>query len=143
MLVERGDYELISPNQAGTVYSKLLSSEDVLTDAQIFQRMGQVFAAPVLTGYLYRWREREGTDYAVNRPASVAFDLCLIGRSDGAILWKDRFEKTQKSLSENLFDFSTFVKSKGRWMRAEELAALGLDALVENLPTGREREKDS
>jgi hypothetical protein len=73
----------------------------------------------------------------------VAFDLCLVGRSEGVILWKDRFEKTQKSLSENLFDFSTFVKSKGRWMRAEELAALGLEALVQNLPPGREREKDA
>jgi hypothetical protein len=143
-LVERGDYELISPDQANAVYSKLLSSETVLTDAEIFQRMGRVLSADaVLTGYLYRWREREGTDYAVNRPASVAFDLCLISSLDGAVLWKDGFEKTQKSLSENLFDFSTFLKSKGRWMRAQELAAVGLAELVENLPTGTGREKGS
>ena len=142
-LVERGDYVLVAPDQAGTVYSKLLSSETVLTDAEIFQRMGRAFSADaVLTGYLYRWREREGTDYAVNRAASVAFDLCLISPLDGTVLWKDAFEKTQKSLSENLFDFRTFLKSKGRWMRAQELAAVGLAELVENLPTGTGKEKE-
>ena len=143
-LVERGDYDLVAPDQASTVYSKLLSSEPVLTDAEIFQRVGRGFSADaVLTGYLYRWREREGADFAVSRAASVAFDLCLISTLDGAVLWKDGFEKTQKSLSENLFDFSTFLKSKGRWMRAKELAAVGLAELVENLPTGTGREKES
>jgi hypothetical protein len=143
-LVERGDYELISPDQASTAYSKLLSFETVLTDQEIYQRMGRIFSADaVLTGYLYRWEERQGTDYAVNRPASVAFDLCLISSSDGAVLWKDGFEKTQKSLSENLFDFSTFLKSKGRWMRAQELAAVGLAELMENLPKGPGKEKGS
>jgi hypothetical protein len=143
-LVERGDYDLVPPDRASTVYSKLLSSEAVLTDAEIFQRVGRVLSADaVLTGYLYRWREREGTDYAVNRAASVAFDLCLISTSDGAVLWKDGFDKTQKSLSENLFDFRTFLKSKARWMRARELAAIGLAELVESLPTGTGRKKES
>jgi hypothetical protein len=143
-LVERGDYDLVAPDQASTVYSKLLSSEPVLTDAEIFQRVGRGFSADaVLTGYLYRWREREGADFAVSRAASVAFDLCLISTLDGAVLWKDGFEKTQKSLSENLFDFRTFLKSKARWMRAQELAAVGLAELVESLPTGTGRKKES
>jgi hypothetical protein len=143
-LVEKGAYELIPPGQASGVYSKLLSSDPVLTDAEILQRMGRAFSSDaVLSGYVYRWRERIGTDYAVNTPASVAFDLCLISSLDGAVLWKDRFDKTQKSLSENLFDFSTFLKSKGRWMRAQELAAVGLADLVENLPSGIGREKES
>jgi hypothetical protein len=143
-LVEKGAYELSPPGQASGVYSKLLSSDPVLTDAEILQRMGRAFSSDaVLSGYVYRWRERIGTDYAVNTPASVAFDLCLISSLDGAVLWKDRFDKTQKSLSENLFDFSTFLKSKGRWMRAQELAAVGLADLVENLPSGIGREKES
>lgn len=143
-LAKRGAYQLISPDQASGVYSKLLSSDPVLTDAEIFQRMGRAFSSDaVLTGYVYRWREREGTDYAVNTAASVAFNLYLISSLDGAVLWKDRFEKTQKSLSENLFDFSTFLKSKGRWMRAQELADVGLAELVENLTSDTLRERDS
>jgi hypothetical protein len=71
----------------------------------------------------------------------VAFDLYLISVGDGAILWKARFDKTQISLSENLFDIQTFLKAKGRWMTAGELASLGLTEVVETFPRG-EKEKE-
>ncbi|MGD2126667.1 MAG: hypothetical protein PVG99_11345 [Desulfobacteraceae bacterium] len=142
-LVQTGRYQLISPSQAKGVFSRLLSSEAVMGDIEMFQKIGQAFSSDAtLTGHVYRWREREGTDYAVNLPASVAFDLYLISSDDGAIIWKGRFDKTQQSLTENLFDFGTFLKGKGKWMRAEELAAMGLAGLVEKLPAGKREGKD-
>jgi len=64
----------------------------------------------------------------------VAFDLYLMSTEEGTILWKARFDKTQFSLSENLFDLQTFLKAKGRWMTAEELAEIGLTGFVETFP---------
>ena len=112
-------------------------------DLEVFQEIGKAYSADaVLTGYVYRWREREGTEYAVNRPASVAFDLYLIKTDDGVIIWKGRFEKAQQSLSENLFDLGTFLKSKGRWMEAKELADIGLAHLMETWSEGEYGRKD-
>ncbi len=96
----------------------------------------------MLIGHLYRYREREGTDFAINRPASVAFDLYLIRPDDGAVLWKGRFDKTQKSLSENLLDIDTFLRGQGRWMTAERLAELGLEDVLGKLLQVREGEQE-
>ena len=132
------NYDLISPGQARGVFSSLISSGSLLGDVEIAKKIGQAFSAgTVLIGYTYRWKEREGTDYAANQPASVAFDLCLIRSQDGMVLWKGKFDKTQRSLSENLYDMDTFLKSKGKWMNAEELADHGLEGLLSRFPKGK------
>ena len=140
VVAEKG-YELVSPDQAKLVFSNIIRSDkDVaISPIEILQEVGNTFKADaVLTGYIYRWREREGTDYAVNRPASVAFDLHLISPAEGTMLWKAKFDKTQRSLLENVFDVSTFMESKGRWMTVEKLAMLGLQKMLAEMPAGKD-----
>lgn len=135
---EKG-YELVSPGQAKGVFSNIIHSDKhvAMSPTEMLQEVGHTFKADaVLSGYIYRWREREGTDYAVNRPASVAFDLHLISPAEGTMLWKAKFDKTQRSLFENVFDLSTFIKSKGRWMTVEKLAMLGLQKMLAEMPAG-------
>lgn len=132
------DCELISPGKARGVYSRLISSDSERTQFEILQQIGQEFSADaVLVGYLYRWRERVGSDLVADQPSSVAFDLSLIRSEDGAILWREKFDKTQKSLSENLFEWNTFVRGRGRWMTAEKLAVFGLEGMLSRIPIGR------
>jgi hypothetical protein len=127
-------YDLISSDQAKGVLFNTLSSNQGMRDLEIFQRTGQAFSADaIMVGYIYRWQEREGTSLSAGHPSSVAFELYLIKSSDKTILWKGRFDKTQKALSENIFDMETFLKGKGRWMTAEELAELGLDHIFGTL----------
>ncbi|MFC1531969.1 hypothetical protein ACFL7M_01180 [Thermodesulfobacteriota bacterium] len=143
-LLEYKGYELIGPNQASGVFAHLVTSDQGISDIKIFQRIGQAFSADaVMTGYIYRWREREGTDYSVNRPASVAFDIYLVRSKDGAVLWKSRFDKTQKSLSENILDMGTFLKGKARWMTVDGLAELGLAELLDNSLLAGKENKDN
>jgi len=133
-------YELVSPDQAKGVFSNIINADKnvVINPIEILQEVGNTFKADaVLTGYIYRWREREGSDYAANRPASVAFDLHLISPVEGTVLWKAKFDKTQRSLSENIFDLSTFIESKGRWMTVEKLAMLGLQKMLAEMPAGK------
>ena len=142
-IVKEKRYDLISPGQAKGVYSSLKLSDVVQPEIEIIQKIGQAFSADaVMSGYLYRWREREGTDYAVNRAASVAFDLYLIRPDNGTILWNERFDKTQKSLSENILDVDTFMKGQGRWMTAASLADLGLDKILGELLKGEKGRKE-
>jgi hypothetical protein len=127
----------VSPREAATTFSQLASSNPTLTDRDIYVQIGKALTAEVvLGGHVYRWREREGTNYAASRPASVAFDLYLMAVEDGGILWKTRFDKSQVSLSENVLDLKTFLKAKGRWMTADELAEIGLTDVVETFPKG-------
>jgi hypothetical protein len=128
-------YEMIGPNQARGVFASLVSSDQGMKDGEVFARIGRSFSADaVIVGYIYRWQAREGTNYSVRRPASVAFDLYLIEPQQGTVLWWGKFDKVQKSLSENILDVGTFLKSKGRWMTAAELADLGLTELLDKSP---------
>jgi hypothetical protein len=125
---------LVSPNQARGVYLNIIAGDLGFDDLEILIKIGNAFSADaVLVGYLYRWREREGADYGVTSPASVAFELYLIRPHDGSILWKGRFDKTQRSLSENVFDVQNFLKSGGKWLTAKKWALLGLERLLDEL----------
>jgi hypothetical protein len=136
MMVATEQYQLISPDQARGVFSSILETNRNLEMDQlgVIKEIGAYFQADaVMAGTIYRWREREGNDYAVTEPASVAFDLHMVRPHDGAILWKGRFDKTQQSLSENLLDWDLFTKGKGRWLTAEKLAQYGLEMMMKRL----------
>ena len=94
MILERlallGD-DVITPEES----SDFLSSEmgkDIQAERslmEIYMEAGRAMETDgVLVGHVYRWHEREGTGFAVERPASAAFDLNLIRSSDGALVWR-------------------------------------------------------
>ena len=133
---EKG-FDCVSPAQAKWAFSSVVRSEQDLgaSTLGILQKVGDSFKADaVLAGYIYRWREREGSDFAANRPASVAFSLLLISTAEGRILWRGKFDKTQRSLSENILDLATFRESGGRWSTAEKLSLLGIRNLLAEMP---------
>ncbi len=136
-LVKAGTYELIPPGQAMGIYHTIVVTDEGvgLPPREIAQKVGNSFGADaVMAGCIYRWRERKGSDYASEQSASVAFVLLLVRPSDGAVIWRSRFDKTQRSLFENLLDAGTFMKSGGRWFTAGKLAAMGLDEMLGTLP---------
>jgi hypothetical protein len=92
----------------------------------------------ILVGTLARYEERGGGPYAVSRPASVAFGLYLLDGKKGDLVWRFRFDETQRSLSENLLALSSFWERKGRWLTAEELAETGVADMVNTFPQGRD-----
>jgi hypothetical protein len=123
-------YALVSPSQAREVFS-WGPSQSVTSALQATAKA--LSADAVLFGYVYRWRERAGTAYAVSSAASIGFDLHLVSSEDGAILWKDSFTKTQLSLSENVLDISTFIKSGSKWLTARELARIGIEDMIKEV----------
>jgi len=144
MLVTDKRWNLIPPGQAkGIVESIVVSDTRVgISPLRMIQEVGNIFGADaVLIGQVYRWRDRIGADFGVESPASVAFDLSLVRPSDGAILWRGNYDKTQRSLFEDLFDYKTYIKSKGLWLTARKLAQLGLDKLLEDMPGSPLEEK--
>lgn len=137
MLAQDKGRHLIPPGQAQGVLESIMASDTKLGihPLEMIQNVGKTLGADaVVIGHVYRWQERLGTDYGIERPASVAFDFSLVRPSDGAILWRGNYDKTQRSLFENLFDLNTYIKSGGRWLTARELAGFGLERLLAEMP---------
>lgn len=88
----------------------------------------------VLTGVITRYDDRQGTALAVDHPASVAYEAYLISARDGEILWRARFDETQKPLFDNLLLSGRFLKGGGVWQTNDTLARIGLERVVKTFP---------
>jgi hypothetical protein len=90
-------------------------------------------ADAVIFGTVYRFRERVGTKYAASQPANVSFDLAFYVAESDEVTWQESFDKTQESLSSNLFNWWMFWRAGPYWFTARELAGLGVDRLLDDL----------
>lgn len=125
---------IVDPERTAQVYARAAASGPAALPA-ILQKTGQELNVDaILVGYVFRYRERKGYPYAVEKPASAAFDLHLIRVRDGLTIWRGAFDKTQSSLMENVFQLSSFFNRGGKWVTAKELSADGLTALLETFP---------
>ncbi len=82
---------------------------------------------------IFRFEERRGGNFAVERPASVGFHSHLY--EGDTLLSVFVFDETQRPLSENVFRLPSFLRRGARWVTAGELAREGVyravDALVQ------------
>ncbi len=81
----------------------------------------KVEANVAVVGVLTRFRERVGTDWSVETPASAAYEASLVRASDGATLATDRFDYTQQTLTSNLLDLPRFLRGGGKWLTGRAL----------------------
>lgn len=75
--------------------------------------------------YIYRFEERRGGNYAVEKPAAVAFHMHLMQGNTIGLTYV--FNERQQPLNENLFEIGKFVKRGAKWVTATELAREGID----------------
>src|SRR5262245_39582375 len=88
----------------------------------------------VLTGVITRYDDRQGSALAVDHPASVAYEAYLISARDGEILWRARFDETQKPLFDNLLLAGRFFQGGGVWQTNDTLARIGLERVIKTFP---------
>ena len=129
------DVELIPLDKVQGVYKRIASESLKEPLLNILKKVGHELGTDVLAvGYVYRYTEREGYNYSVKHPASVAFEIHLIKTIDGSIIWRGFFDKTQKSLMEDVFQISSFFKGGGKWMTARQLTEQGMNKIFETFP---------
>jgi hypothetical protein len=132
LLKDRKDFELIPSSQAQGVMSGLLAgSKREWRERDLQLEIGRALNADaIFVGNIYRFRERIGTKYSVNLPASVAFDIHLIRVEDGRVLWSAHLDETQQPLSDDLFRLNLFLRRKAKWITAKEMAISGLKDML-------------
>ncbi len=127
--------DIITPDRVAGIYERYIGTFDKVTPRSLLKKVGDDLDADVIVfGYVYRFRERQGTPYAAAKSASVAFEIYLFRVSDSALVWKGHFEKTQTSLMENVLQVSVFLKGGGRWVTVRELSEEGMDNVMKNFP---------
>lgn len=125
--------KVVPAAQAEVAYNGLTGKES-RTPRELAIELGkQLRADHVMVGLVWRYKQRAGSSMSVQSPASVAFSAFLVNVADGALVWEATFDKTQASLSENLFDAPMFLKQGMKWLTAEELAAYGAEKMLKEL----------
>ena len=128
-------FGLIAGERVAAVFRRVSAISLKIPLRQVLRDVGSELGAEgVVSGYVYRFRERKGVSYAVEQPASVAFEIHLLRVSDGALVWRGYFDRTQSSLMEDLLKAPSFYRGGGRWVTAEQLAEEGLEQIVKTFP---------
>lgn len=88
----------------------------------------------VMLTTIRRYKEREGSELAVDAPASINFKISLRHAESGSVLWAADYRETQESLLSNLFSFSKMQKRGFKWISAEQLLEQGLKERLAECP---------
>jgi len=102
-----------------------------LTDRNIGYSDGMKKDQPYIHVLVYRFQERKGGNFAIEKPAAVAFHMHLM--KDNMLGKIFTYAEEQKALTQNLFTVGKFFSRGGRWVTAEELAEEGINAGLDEL----------
>lgn len=134
-LANQNVFTLIPPERVGGIYERVSAGFLKEAPIEILKKVGSELEADgIVLCHVYRFKERKGYSYSVEKSASVGFEIHLIRVSDGAVVWKGIFDKTQTSLMENILQVVYFYKERGRWLTAQELASEGIDEILKEFP---------
>lgn len=86
----------------------------------------------ILNMRLTRFSERQGNNYSINAPASLAFEYKLVRADSGEVLCSGSFDESQQALFENLLSFS--AKKSLRWLTIREFAGNALQKKLDACP---------
>ena len=85
--------------------------------------------AKTLNVLVFRFTERQGGNFAADKPASVGYHVHLMEGKVPARVFV--FDQTQEALLDNLFNFFTSIKRGFRWVTAPELANEGVNQALD------------
>lgn len=130
------NYHPIPPGQMKGMRAAILLDGNKINPASYFKMIGVAReGGAILIGNIYRYREKMTKG---DPPASVGLTLRLIRAEDGKVLWRGRYDETQKSILENFMNISRIFKKGFKWASAKELAQNGIAQLMDSFPPAKE-----
>lgn len=76
----------------------------------------------LLVPMILNWHEREGSQAGVTSSAHARVEFFLLDIGEGDVAGRSIFEEKQVGLIDNLLGVADFVKRKGQWVTARDLA---------------------
>lgn len=91
-----------------------------------WQEVGKCMDAQyILVPMVVHWKERQGSAAGSHSPAWVILDFFLINVKTGGVSHY-HYDYAQKALADNLLEAGDFLKRKGQWVTAADLAREGM-----------------
>lgn len=87
----------------------------------------------LLVPQVMNWHEREGSQAGVQKSAHVRLEFFLLNVKDGLVVSRSVFEEKQVGLVDNLLGVADFVKRKGQWVTARQLADEAMENAVKEM----------
>jgi hypothetical protein len=81
--------------------------------------------------YIYRFEERKGGNFAVEKPAGVGFHMHVI--ENDSIKHIFVFDEDQRPLSENVLNIGKFFRRGGKWVTVDVLSQEGIEKGLNSL----------
>ncbi len=122
-----GKYQVVEPQVA----ARIMPYVGQVPMKEIGQRLG---VDVLVFGNVKRFQERIGGPMTAKRPASVYFEVSMIDARSGQKVWYAIFDRTQKSLSDDITNIRNFVRGGGKWLTAREFAEIGIAETIEQFP---------
>jgi hypothetical protein len=88
----------------------------------------------VLVTTVRRFKQREGTEYASDDPASADLNMALIHAANGAVLWTAEIRETQESFLDNILTFDKVQNRGFKWVSVEEMVEQGIIERLASCP---------
>lgn len=105
----------------------LMEEDNADNSADVIAHLGRVLHCDaVLVTTVHRYRQRAGSELAIESPASASFQMRLVDVKTRAVLWSADFDETQESLLSNILSFSKAQSRGFKWVTVENLVAQGL-----------------
>ncbi len=126
----RPDVRIISSNEVSSLVPEV-SGGQIGTIVALGQKLK---CDGVLLTTVHRYKQREGTEYAADSPASVDFSMVLRHTKNGNVLWSADFREKQQSFLSNILSFTQAKKRGFKWISVEELMAQGIKERLNDCP---------
>jgi hypothetical protein len=137
-----GTFKVLLLEKVEEGFSQIDRRQFELTPLRSSIRLGKTLNVDfIFLGVLFRFEERIGSSIGAEKPASVGFDVHLFRMRDEKMVWRGKFDETQKPLSEDLLKIGSFVRRKASWLTAGELSSVGMDEMLKRFPGPKELEE--
>ena len=131
-LKARQGMTVLSPGEATRALTSQAVSQPSAGQSPAVTVAKQLKADASLIGQVLVYQERVGGRFGASPPATVGFEAKVVA-ADGQVLWEGNYYEKQRPMTEDLMGF---IQRRGVFVTAEELAAYGVEHMLNEFPFG-------
>ena len=131
-LKTREGITVLSPGEATRALTSQTASQSSAGQPTAMMVAKQLKADASLIGQVLVYQERVGGRFGASPAATVGFEAKVVA-ADGQVLWEGNYYEKQRPMTEDLMGF---IQRRGVFVTAEELAAYGVEHILNEFPFG-------
>lgn len=139
-LTIKGGYDLVLPGDVIAFVKRRHLDPSEIGPRAFFGTIAEgLDVDAVVAGNVYRYKERRGSSFGAEQPASVSIDIHLLDGRSGELLWEADYKESQSPLSDNVGSLGLIVQRGAKFLTASELASWAVEQIIERFPEPAEK----